>query len=180
MSWKKRRFSVVITAGLVVVLAGSLLALGDAVAAPGSRRHPKPVITLPKGPIPTPVAVVQPASLQVAYRLDPWMLSGNYGSGFWATPAVLGPTTQGDNKFVVEARAGGFASGGAAIKDAQWSSSDPALVRVNPAGHGTNDVRITVAKAGQSRVHVSAAGLSKDLVITAEAKDEALLVTIAQ
>src|SRR5438874_12642062 len=82
MSVKKRRFSIVIIAGLVVVLAGWLLAVGDgALAAQAAiRQRPKPAAATVHGPIPTPVPVVQPASLQVAYRLDPWMLVGNDGS----------------------------------------------------------------------------------------------------
>jgi hypothetical protein len=182
MSVKKRRFSIVIIAGLVVVLAGWLLAVGDgALAAQAAiRQRPKPAAATVHGPVPTAVPVVQPTSLQVAYRLDPWMLSGNYGSDFWASPASLGPTTQSGKNFVVEARVAGFANGGTPITDAQWASSDPSLVRVTPSGRAHN-MNITVAREGQSSVHVSAGGLSKDLVITAEANASGgLLVKIAQ
>jgi hypothetical protein len=141
------------SARLVLVLVGSLLALrADALAA-------------------------GPQDFQVAYRLDPWLISGNYGSGFWASPPVLGPAFRGI-PFVVQARAQALDSVGAPITDSVWTSADPSMVQVSP-GNGA-DVEISVARDGQTTVQVNAAGITKELVISAQFSGAQLLVQIAQ
>src|SRR5919202_6860232 len=128
MIWKMRPAVALTCARLVLVLVGSLLALGANALAAG------------------------PQDFQVAYRLDPWLVSGNYGSGFWASPAVFGPVIRGI-PFVVQARAQALDSVGAPITDSVWTPADPSMVQVTPGNDG--DVAISVARDGQSTVQVS-------------------------
>src|ERR1043166_1989757 len=104
MNWNSRRPGVVfILAGLALVLAVSGGALGDAFAA-GQHRAPtagpgRGVTTsaaAKRTPIPTPAPRLGPAGIDIAFRLDPWLLSGFYGSGFWASPVVFGPFVQNE------------------------------------------------------------------------------------
>jgi hypothetical protein len=181
MSWKKRGpFAAIVVAGLVLVLAVSVLALGDGAFAAGPHRPPKPgpgrVVN--RAPRPTPAPRLGPAGIEVSFRLDPWLLSGFYGSGFWVSPAVFGPFVQNDKTFTVDARASGHAAGGAKVTDPQWSSADPSMARATPA-HGS-EVKLTVARAGQTTLRVSSAGLTKELAVNAEAKGDGLQVQITQ
>ena len=181
MSWKKRRpFAAVIVAGLVLVLAVSVLALGDGAFAAGPHRPPKvgPGRVVNRAPVAPPAPRLGPAGIEVSFRLDPWLLSGFYGSGFWASPAVFGPFVQNDKTFTVDARASGHAADGAKVTDPQWSSADPSMARATPA-HGS-EVTITVARAGQTTLRVSSAGLTKELAVNAEAKGDGLQVQITQ
>ena len=150
----KMRPAVALTsARLVLVLVGSLLALGANALAAG------------------------PQDFQVAYRLDPWLVSGNYGSGFWASPPVLGPVI-GGIPFVVQARAQALDIVGAPITDSAWTPADPSMVQVTAVNGG--DVEISVARDGQTTIQVSAAGITKELVISAEFSGTQLMVQIAQ
>jgi hypothetical protein len=126
----------------------------------------------------TPGPVPGPADIQVSYRLDPWLVSGNYGGGFWGSPAVLGPATQGRPTFVVRARAQGLDAAGRPLTDFEWVPADPGMVRVSP-GRGS-EVTITVERAGQSTLHVTSGGSTRELVIKAESRGDAITVEIAQ
>jgi hypothetical protein len=124
------------------------------------------------------VSVPAPAAIRVWYRLDPWLISGNYGGGFWASPAVLGPTTQGTSTFVVQARARADDQVGSPITDARWVPADPAMVGVSPDLGA--EVTITVRRAGRSRLQLASQNGAKELVIAAEYRSEAIVVQIAQ
>ncbi len=119
------------------------------------------------------------ASLQVAYRLDPWLISGNYGSGFWASPPVLGPATQGGGIFTLETRAEGLDAQGQPVGvSPQWIASDPGMVTVSP-GQGSQ-VTITIQGAGQSTLRLASDTVTKELVIKAASQGGVLTVEIAQ
>ncbi len=61
-----------------------------------STQTTQPEISIPvESPLPQAGVL---ASVQVAYRLDPWLIGGTYGGGFWASPPVFGPTTQGGSR----------------------------------------------------------------------------------
>jgi uncharacterized protein (TIGR03437 family) len=119
------------------------------------------------------------ASIQVAYRLDPWLIGGTYGGGIWVSPPVLGPTNQGGLTFTLEVRADGFDAQGFRVAiNPQWTPSDPGMVTVSP-NHG-NLVKITVNRAGDSTLAVTAQGISKTLSIKATSQGGILVVQIAQ
>lgn len=118
--------------------------------------------------------------IQVAYRLDPWLISGNYGGGFWASPAVLGPATQGSSIFVTEIRAEGIdALGDSTTIEPEWIALDPEMLGLS-ATHGTT-VTLTVRRAGRSILRVTSENTYKDLAINAvNVKSNVLQVDIAQ
>jgi hypothetical protein len=125
---------------------------------------------------------VPPASnaIEVSYRLDPWLVSGNYVGGLWVSPPTLGPVTQGVPTFVLETRADERdATGMVAAISAEWITSDPAMVTVSPGvGH---QVTITVNGVGQSIVNVVSQGLVRTLSVNATPYlDGAILVEISQ
>ncbi len=129
--------------------------------------------------VPVQAASTAVAGLQVAYRLDPWLISGNYGSGFWASPPVLGPATQGGGIFTLETRAEGLdAQGQPVAVNPQWIASDPGMVTVSP-GQGSQ-VTITIQGAGQSTLRLASDTVTKDLVIKAASQGGVLTVEIAQ
>jgi hypothetical protein len=123
-----------------------------------------------------PAPVPGPTGIQISYRLDPWLISGNYGRGFWASPPVLGPASQPGGAFAVQARA--EALGGGPIADTEWVASDPDMVTVTPTQG--SDVRIVVHRSGQSTLEVRSQGSSKELVIKADDNGDVLQVEIAQ
>ncbi len=122
----------------------------------------------------------QAAGIQVAYRLDPWLVYGTSGAGTWASLPVLGPVTQHGPTFAVPARAQMLDADGlpVAIRPATWISANPEIVTVEP-GEGT-EVKITVQRDGQSSLRVTSLGISKELAIKAVYQGAALVVEIAQ
>ena len=98
---------------LILVLAGALLSLGGCTQAlarndaggeggaslearSGATRETREVTpetrnvrAAPQGGQKTAAPVPSPVGIQISYRLDPWLVSGNYGAGFWGSPAVL-------------------------------------------------------------------------------------------
>ncbi|MDP2997123.1 MAG: choice-of-anchor V domain-containing protein [Bryobacterales bacterium] len=128
------------------------------------------------------LAVRRPAAttIQVSYRLDPWLVYGTTGAGTWASPPVFGPVTQRGRTFTMPVRAQGLDAAGlpVAISPATWISSDPERVLVEP-GEGV-EVKLTVQRAGESSLLVASQGSSKELVIKAAYVDDALYVEIAQ
>ncbi len=118
-------------------------------------------------------------SIQIAYRLDPWLISGNYGGGFWASPTVLGPATQGGQTFALVTRADGLDAQGRRVAiSPQWTPSDLSMVTVSPTQGDL--VTITINRAGESTLAVAAQGISKLLTIRAVYQGGALVVEIAQ
>jgi hypothetical protein len=119
------------------------------------------------------------SEIQVFYRLDPWLVSGNYVGGLWASPPVLGPVTQGGLTFSLEAKAQGLdLSGQTVAVTPQWISSDPNTVMVSP-GQGAQ-VTMVVLRAGQSTLTVSDQGISKQLAVKAALSGPSLVVEISQ
>jgi hypothetical protein len=190
MGEKKQRLAVPRLAGLILLLAITLLALGGCAGAlaregagddspaarGGTKRETRVRGAQPPVTPQAAVAVPAPAAIQISYRLDPWLVSGNYGKGFWASPPVLGPTVQSGSRFVVQARAEGL--GGGPVTGLEWIPTDPAMVKVTPS-QGP-DVKIIVERAGQCTLQVRSHESTKELVIKAEYKGDALLVEIAQ
>jgi hypothetical protein len=192
MSEKQQPLAALRPACLILVLAAILLSLGgctgtlaregaggDSLAARGGvKPETRSRAAQPRVASKAAVPVPGPVGIQISYRLDPWLLSGNYGTGFWGSPPVLGPATQGGRTFVVQARALAPDPGGRPITDAEWVPADPAMVRVTPSRG--SDVKITVEGAGQSTLRVKSGGTTKELVIKAEYRGDAIQVEIAQ
>ena len=128
------------------------------------------------------LAVQRPATaatIAVFYRLDPWLLAGTYTQGIWVSPPILGPTTQNGNTFTVETRAQGLDAQGQPMDISfQWIPSDPEMVTVSPGQ--SNNVKITVQRAGESSLRVTSEAVSKELFIKAAYQGSVLVVEIAQ
>jgi FKBP-type peptidyl-prolyl cis-trans isomerase len=115
-------------------------------------------------------------ALSVSFKLDPRLQNATYGGERWVSP----PTFTGANaQDTVEARAQGVDPKGREVKvSAEWVSSDAEMVTVAPARG--EQVKITVKRAGESKVKVSAQGLSKELGIKAKYLGKFLQVEITQ
>jgi hypothetical protein len=125
-------------------------------------------------------ACAQPAfdGLQISFRLDPWLIGGSYGGGFWVSATSLGPVTQGAT-FTIETRAGGLYQGNASAAFATWMSSNPQMVTVFPE-QGSR-VTLRVLSAGLTAVDVIAQGTLRRLSISATNNSAGtLLVQVSQ
>ena len=134
-------------------------------ASPPPQQSPTPV--RPPGPL---------ARITIAFHIDSAIGSAAQGADNWF-PLISGAH---DGEFTVLARAEGRDAAGRVVDiNPDWVATDPLSVAVSP-GTG-RAVRITVRRAGASNLTVTAAGLSKDLAISA-APDQlhALKVDILQ
>jgi len=118
--------------------------------------------------------------IRVYYRLDPWLVYGTSGEGTWASPPLFGPVTQRGPTFTLPARVYGLGANGVptGLIHAVWNSADPEIATVTP--NEGNQVTITVLRAGETSLQVTAQDGSKTLAIKAKYEDEALMVEIAQ
>ncbi len=128
------------------------------------------------------LAVQRPVAgvgIRISYRLDPWLISGNYAGGLWVSPPVFGPVTQGGTTFALVARAHSLdAQGQASEVAAAWKPADADMVSIAPGQSG--EVTITVRRPGQTTVEVSDGGSARVLAVKATALATGLQVEIAQ
>ena len=116
------------------------------------------------------------AGLAVSFKVDPRLTKGLYMGDRWVSPATYVGTNGQDT---VEARVKGVDAGGAAVAvSPTWIPADPAMVTVTP-GQG-NEVRITVRRAGESKLKVSSPGFSRELAVKATYQDNTIRVQITQ
>ncbi len=102
--------------------------------------------------------------IMVSFKLDPRLSGGSYGGERWVSPPTY---TGASGQDVVEARASGVGSKGQAIPiSPKWIATDPAMVTISP--DQGEQVKITVKRVGESTVHVTADGVTKELLIKAE------------
>ncbi|MDP2997120.1 MAG: FKBP-type peptidyl-prolyl cis-trans isomerase [Bryobacterales bacterium] len=156
MKKKPQRIETLTHIGLILALiAGTLAAQGA-----GDRAGPAAALD----------------NIEISLKVDPRLTKGLYMGDRWVSaPTYIGTAGQ-DN---VDARVQGVYAGGkkTAISP-QWIPSDPEMVTVSP-GQGS-EVKITVKRAGESRLEVKAGGVSKELAIKAAYKGESIQVEIAQ
>jgi FKBP-type peptidyl-prolyl cis-trans isomerase len=111
--------------------------------------------------------------IQVSFKLDPRLTGGLYIGERWVVPPY---TTTLDT---VEARVAGTDSKGGLRKiNPQWTPSDPEMVTVSPSEG--SDVKISVKRAGETTLNVTSGGVTKQLTVKAAARNEGMLVEIAQ
>jgi FKBP-type peptidyl-prolyl cis-trans isomerase FklB len=116
------------------------------------------------------------ANIEISYKVDPRLTKGLYMGDRWVSVPTYSGTAGQD---VVEVRVHGLdAKGAAAAIRAQWVPSDPEMVTVSP--REGNEVKVTVKRAGESRLTVTSQGLSKELAIKASQKGGAIQVEIAR
>ncbi len=124
-------------------------------------------------------AVVPAAALSdihVSFKLDPRLAGGTYGGERWVSPPSH--SALGDSSSVtVDVRAAGVDLKGTSVEvSPTWTPSDPEMVTVEP-GRGPL-VRITVKRAGTSSVLVTYGGVSRELSIKAEPRNNLLQAEI--
>ena len=113
--------------------------------------------------------------IQLSFKRDARMIDPYRGIGPWVTGSnYTGATAQE----TVEARAEGVDTAGKPAKiNPAWSASDTEMVTVSPSQG--DDVKITVHKAGESRLRVVYQGLSKELVVKAQYVGKFMLFEIS-
>jgi FKBP-type peptidyl-prolyl cis-trans isomerase FklB len=111
-----------------------------------------------------PPASKAATEIQLTFKRDPRMVDPFRGIGEWATGNSYQGATAQDT---VEARAEGINAAGKPMKiSPEWSVSDVEMVTVSPSRG--DDVKITVHKAGESKLKITYQGLSKELVVKAQ------------
>jgi len=150
----QRRPWIVVTAFLLVLLPGVVHAAQGAAG---------------------PAATI--TDIRLSFKLDPRLSEPTYGRGErWASPTTyIGANAQD----TVEARAQGVdVKGGPTKISPEWIPSDPEMVTVSPSQG--DQVKITVHRAGESKLKVTAHGFSKELVVKAKYLGPAIQVQITQ
>jgi len=164
MKKKQQTIEALTHTGLILALAAGIFlpAVGHAWAPEGAGDRAAPAAAL--------------TDIEISLKVDPRLTKGLYMGDRWASAPTYNGTAGQDS---VDARVQGVDAGGkkTAISP-QWVPSDPEMVTVSP-GQGS-EVKITVKRAGESRLKVKAGGVSKELAIKAAYKGEAIQVEIAQ
>jgi hypothetical protein len=103
-------------------------------------------------------------AVKVTFKFDP---GPTYGGPRWLDPPYRSGLQGGQAK--VEARVEGVDTAGRPAKVApRWTAGDPAMVVVSPVVAGKPEhVRITVKRAGESKLEVTADGVSRVLRVKA-------------
>ena len=102
--------------------------------------------------------------LVVSFKLDPRLSGGSYGGERWVSPPTY---TGASGQDTVEARVEGTDVKGRSVNiSAEWIPEDSEMVTVSP-GQG-KQVKVTVHRVGESKLKVTADGVTKELLIKAE------------
>jgi hypothetical protein len=117
--------------------------------------------------------------ITVSFKMDPRITKGLYMGDRWISPPTYTSTLQEGKEIAVEARVHGVDAKGNTLKiEAGWIPSDPEMVTVAPAQG--DRVKITVKRAGESRLTLSSNGFSKDLKVKAKYEGDAMQVDLVQ
>jgi hypothetical protein len=125
------------------------------------------------GPLPAPTrSPAALAGISISFHLDEPSASKSRMADHWV-PRISGVL---EREFTVLAKAEAHDAAGRILDvEPEWTAADPSTVAVSPAKGRT--VKITVRGAGASNLTVAAAGLSKDLWISA-APDQSNAMTV--
>jgi FKBP-type peptidyl-prolyl cis-trans isomerase FklB len=150
--------------GCSAMLAASLLVLWTG-AADTSAQAPDPADAL--------------TDLRVSFKLDPRVSNPTYGGARWVSPPTFTSGAQEGTVGTVDARVQGVDATGRTVRVVpEWTAADTEMVTVTA---GENDeFRITVKRAGESKVNVASRGVSRELVVKAKNLGKAIQVEIVQ
>ena len=124
------------------------------------------------------LAAIDIADIKFSFKLDPRLTQSMYMGDRWVSPPTYTSVREG-KELTIEARAQCLDSKGMPVEiKLKWIPADPDMVTVAP-GEG-KAVKITVKRAGQSRLEVASQGLSKQLTIKATYQGAAFKVEISQ
>jgi FKBP-type peptidyl-prolyl cis-trans isomerase len=111
-----------------------------------------------------------------SFKLDPRLAGGTYGGERWVSPPTFTGAAAQDT---VEARVEGTGPKGQPVKiSPRWTSSNPEMVTVSP--EEGSSVKITVKRAGESSLRVTAQGLYRELAIKGTVRNSVMQVEIRQ
>ena len=114
--------------------------------------------------------------INVSFQLDPRLTRGLYMGDRWVSPptyvGAVGQDTVMVRAEVLDAK------GKPVGVSPEWVPADPDMVEVSP--RQGKEVKITVRRAGQSTLRVASPGFSRELIIKAAGKGNALQVEISQ
>lgn len=129
----------------------------------------------PQGAAP-PAPAVAVTDIQLSFKRDPRIVDPTRNPQQWVPgPRYAGATAQD----TVEVRAKGVDPAGKSAKiSPQWIPSDPEMVTVSPSQG--DDVKITVHRAGESKLKIIYQGLSKELEIRAKYANKFMLFEIGE
>lgn len=114
--------------------------------------------------------------IKLSYKRDPRLVDPYRGIGPWAPGPNFGGATAQDT---VEVRAEGVDAAGRPTKiSPKWFPSDPKIVTVSPSQG--DDVKITVHRAGESKLQIAYQRLSKELVVRAQYVNKFIVLEIFQ
>jgi FKBP-type peptidyl-prolyl cis-trans isomerase FklB len=123
-----------------------------------------------------PAATGAVKDIQLSYKRDPRVVDPYRGIKPWAAGPNFGGATAQDT---VEVRAEGVDSAGKPVKiNPEWIASDPEMVTVSPSQG--DDVKVTVHKAGESKLTIKYQGVSKELEIRARYVNKFMLFEIEE
>jgi FKBP-type peptidyl-prolyl cis-trans isomerase len=102
--------------------------------------------------------------IQLSFKRDPRMVDPTRGIGPWVSGSKYGGATAQDT---VEVRAAGVDAAGKPAKiSPEWTPSDLEMVTVTPTQG--DDVKITVHRAGESKLRITYQALSTELMVKAK------------
>ena len=123
-------------------------------------------------------AAASVANIQVWFKLDALITRGTYMGDRWVSPPTF-TTVSTEKEAIIYARAQALDAQGRAVDaSVEWIPADPKMVSASP-GQG-NGVELTVKRAGETSLEVTAGGFSKKLSVKATYKDGAMRTEISQ
>lgn len=123
-----------------------------------------------------PAAPVAVKDIQLSYKRDPRVVDPYRGIKPWATGPKFGGATAQDT---VEVRAEGVDSARKPVKiNPEWIASDSEMVTVSPSQG--DDVKVTMHRAGESKLRITYQGVSKELEIRARYVNKFMLFEIEE
>ncbi len=153
---------------LTLSLAGLALAFtGRASASDGEAQAPE------ENEVPATLA-----GIDISFKMDPRLTRGVHMGDRWLSPPTYSINASGSTA-TIDARVHGVDATGKRVDvEPTWTPADPEMVTVAPTVG--SEVTITVRQAGESRLKVSAGGVSRELTVIAMLKDRAIQVEIVQ
>lgn len=117
------------------------------------------------------------ARINISFKVDPRLSGPTYGGERWISPSIY---TGAAAQTSVQAKVEGVDAKGHPTKiHPRWTAADPDMVEVSP--NEGSAVNITVKRPGTTTVALAVpGGASRQLVVQAEVKGNALQVQISQ
>jgi len=141
------------------------------------RQSGRPAGGKPTGPEVAAQHAADLSEIKVSFKLDPRLTRGMYMGERWVSPSIYSRVQEPGKPLSVDARVEGRDANGRPVKiDPQWIASDPDMVAVSAVSSGA--FNIVVKRAGESRLKVTAAGVTRELAINAKSGNDAMQVHI--